>query len=83
MVAGHVSDAQHEGGGPGGGRGGGKGGGGGGVTPSGKPCFRKAYEGSCGEPTCPHLHDKQTMEEFRAKMPMLLTPTMVLQGEVH
>ena len=56
----------------GGGRGGGKGGsaknGGGGVKSSGNPCFKKAYEGSCGDPKCPHLHDKATMEAFKAKM---------------
>jgi hypothetical protein len=56
----------------GGGRGGGKGGdgksGGGGVKPSGNPCCKKAYEGSCGDPQCLHLHDKATMEVFKAKM---------------
>ena len=52
--------------GKGGGRGGGKGGGG--VIQSGKPCFCKAFEGQCGEPKCPHAHDKKAMDEFKAKM---------------
>ena len=55
----------------GGGRGGGKGGGGkvgGGVKSSGNPCFKKAYEGRCGDPKCPHLHVTATIEAFKAKL---------------
>jgi hypothetical protein len=55
----------------GGGRGGGKGGGakgGAGVKSSGNPCFKRAYEGPCGDPKCPHLHDSATIEAFKAKL---------------
>jgi hypothetical protein len=55
----------------GGGRGGGKGGGakgGAGVKSSGNPCFKRAYEGRCGDPKCPHLHNTATIEAFKAKL---------------
>ena len=55
----------------GGGRGGGKGGGakgGASVKSSGNLCFKKAYEGCCSDPKCPHLHDTATIEAFKAKL---------------
>ena len=55
----------------GGGRSGGMGGSaksGAGVKSSGNPCFKKAYEGRCGDPKCPHLHNTATIEAFNAKL---------------
>ena len=55
----------------GGGRGGSKGSGakgGAGVKSSGNLCFKKAYEGRCGDPKCPHLHNTTTIEAFKAKL---------------
>ena len=53
------------------GRGGGKGGGAKGSTSvksSGNLCFKRVYEGCCGDPKCPHLHDTATIEAFKAKL---------------
>ena len=58
-------NGNQKGGGRGGGKGGGKGNGG--VQSSGNPCFRKAYEGKCNDPKCPHLHDQSVIDKFKAK----------------
>ena len=39
-----------------------------GVTPSGKLCFRKAFEGCCGELKCLHLHNKAAMDDFQTRI---------------
>ena len=55
----------------GGGHGGGKGSsakGGAGMKSSGNPCFKRVYEGRCGDPKCLHLHDTATIEAFKAKL---------------